>query len=135
MDFIELYNLKLDTQHIKDVQDASLHKKNFGLKIEKGLLFGTQEWFDALDTGKIKIIKLRGTITNIEMVGDHNETREFELTNEEDGKKSKWKARGKAKYYSVGKRVELDYVTQRLKKPMLMPKEYVPVLLTLKVEL
>jgi len=54
MKFIQIYSLKNDFKRIKMVQEASIDKNSYsGYKIENGLLFGTKEWFTAIDNGII----------------------------------------------------------------------------------
>ena len=79
--FKSIYNLKGDNSRIKMVQEASLDNKSFaGYKQENGLLFGTKEWFDAIETGKILKNVVRGVITRVYMSGQ-NDFPEFEVEN------------------------------------------------------
>ena len=134
MEFVELYNLREDKQHIEKVQHATLNTKEYGLQIENGLLFGSEEWFQAIDSGKIKLIEVRGTISEIRMAGDHNDSREIEVTSDFNGEKTTWGTKGKLKYFQIGKKIEITYVLQKFKKPNLVLGTYSRCILTYKVE-
>ncbi len=113
--FKSIYNLKGDNSRIKMVQEASLDNKSFaGYKQENGLLFGTKEWFDAIETGKILKNVVRGVITRVYMSGQ-NDFPEFEVENIEG--KTIWTRLGNETDYQVGKNVELIYVEQKFKRP------------------
>lgn len=112
----EIYNLRDDKRVIKAIQEVSLDKSSqAGLKIENGLLFGTDEWFRAISEGKIEKHIVTGIISKIFMSG-HNDYPEFEIKSN-DGKTSVWTREGKDSAYEVGRRVELVYVEQRYKRP------------------
>jgi hypothetical protein len=112
----EIYNLKNDRRRIKLVQNASLGKSsNSGLKIVDGILFGTKEWFNAIETGKINKVTLKGTISKVYMSG-HDDYPEFEIENESG--KSNWTREGNDNEYRVGRNVELVYVEQLFKRPL-----------------
>jgi hypothetical protein len=110
----EVYNLKKDTERIKNVQLSSITKNSSGYKIEEGLLFGTKEWFDAIETGKILKHIVQGVITRVYMSG-HNDFPEFEIENNQG--KSVWTREGIDSAYKVGQLVELIYVKQKYKRP------------------
>ena len=109
----EIYNLKYDSAHIKRVQSASLDKTYNGIKIENGLLFGTEDWFDAIETGLIKTQVISGTISKVYMAG-HNDFAEFEI--DSDGNKTRWERKGIDDVYIVGRQVELIYAIQTFKR-------------------
>jgi hypothetical protein len=117
MEFIELYDLREDTEKILSVQNATLNTQDFGLKVENGLLFGTEKWFEAINSGQIKMIELKGTITDVKKVGMNNDSREIEVTDDLTGEKSIWGTKGKWKYYQINKKVEIKYVIQKFKTP------------------
>jgi len=97
------------------VQEASLNKKNYaGYKIENGLLFGTKEWFSAIENGMISKHIVEGFISRVYMSG-HNDYPEFEIENNHG--KSTWTREGIDEAYKVGKNIELIYVEQKYKQP------------------
>lgn len=113
--FKSIYNLKGDDRRIKMVQEASLDKKSYaGYKLENGLLFGTKEWFGAIETGKILQCVVKGVIARVYMSG-HNDYAEFEIENIEG--KTVWTRLGADTAYQVGKNIELIYVEQKYKRP------------------
>lgn len=113
--FKSIYNLKGDDRRIKMVQEASLDKKSYaGYKLENGLLFGTKEWFDAIETGKIPKCVVKGLITRVYMSG-HNDYPEFEIESSEG--KTVWTRFGHDTAYQVGKNIELIYIEQKYKHP------------------
>lgn len=111
----EIYNLKNDVNRIKMIQEASLDKSlQSGLKIENGLLFGTKEWFNAIENCIIVKHTVKGIISRVYMSG-HNDYPEFEIESNED--KTTWTREGIDKAYKIGKSVELIYVEQKYKRP------------------
>lgn len=115
MKFIQIYSLKNDFKRIKMVQEASIDKNsNSGYKIENGLLFGTKEWFTAIDNGIIHKHTLKGSITRLFMSGQ-NDYPEFEIECS-DGK-SVWTRLGNDFEYKIGRKIELIYVEQKFKRP------------------
>ena len=110
----EIYNLKDDKAYIKMVQDASLDKSSTsGLKIENGLLYGTKDWFNAIERGQIITQTISGTISKVYMSG-HNDYPEFEI--DSNGNKTSWTRKGIDNAYVVGRHVELIYVIQKFKR-------------------
>ena len=111
-----VYRLKDDKNEIEALQAASSDTKSQGgLKIENGLLVGTDKWFKAVDSGQIEKTTLRGTITKVYMSG-HNDWPEFEM--EVTGQKTIWTRCGKDDLYKVGKQIELTFVKQKYKRPI-----------------
>jgi hypothetical protein len=111
----EVYNLKNDTIQIKMIQEATLDKSTrSGLKIEKGVLFGTEEWFKKIETGVIMKHIIKGVISRVYMSG-HNDYPEFEIENTEG--KTVWTREGIDTAYKVGRNIELVYVEQKYKRP------------------
>ena len=112
----EIYNLKNDSRRIKMVQEASSDKKSYaGYRIENGLLFGTKDWFTAIEQGIIAKHIVKGVITSVYISG-HNDYPEFEIRSDE-GETSIWTREGTESAYEVGTRVELSYVEQKYKRP------------------
>ena len=105
------YRLKDDKNEIEMLQAASSDPKSqSGLKIENGLLVGTDKWINSIDSGQIVKTTLRGTITKVFMSG-HNDWPEFEM--EVMGEKTNWTRCGEDDFYKVGKEIELTFVKQK----------------------
>jgi|SRR3989339_82601 len=110
------YKFSEDKDAIKRLQVASKDTSSkSGLKIENGLLVGSKDWFKAIENGFINKQTLKGVITRVYMAG-HNDWPEFEI--ECDGIKTIWTREGNDKHYVLGKKIELDYVIQKFKRPI-----------------
>ena len=121
---IQVYDLHHDAKLIRDVQHATLHRDDAGLVPENGL-FGSDEWWTAIENGVIPTIEINGVITSVFMSG-HNDYAEFEI-NDADSKTS-WARQVSAtldktltdedkwRLYSEGNPVRLQYANQRFKK-------------------
>lgn len=103
---IEVYSLKNDARRISDVQNARLNTKKYGIISEHGL-FGTDEWWRAIESGKIEAISISGVISKVYMSG-HNDFPEFKV--ESEGLVTSWERKGKEELYIEGARVKLKYV-------------------------
>ena len=114
---IKVYDLCADKKHIKDVQHATLETDDFGLQSEHGL-FGSQEWWTAVEKGVIPKVVIEGMISRVYMSG-HNDFPEFEITTETG--KSSWERLGDEKFYAVGRKCKIIYALQKFKKPLPMP--------------
>jgi len=77
-------------------------------------LFGTKEWFDAIEHEIIPKYLVKDIISKVYMSG-HNDYPEFEVENSEG--KTVWTRLGYDAAYQVGKKVELIYVEQKYKRP------------------
>ena len=108
MNLKQIYNLKNDSKRIKMVQEASLDKNSYaGYKTENGLLFGTKEWFNAIEQGIIPTYAVKGIISRVYISG-HNDYPEFEIESNEG--KTTWTREGIDVAYKVGKSIELIMV-------------------------
>ena len=115
-DLQTVYRLKDDKNEIEILQAASSDPKSpNGLKIENGLLVGTDNWFNAIDSGLLEKTTLHGTITKVFMSG-HNDWPEFEM--DVNGQRTNWTRCGKDDFYKVGKQIELTFVKQKFKRPI-----------------
>jgi len=117
MNNIEIvYDLKKDIDKIRLIQQASIDKHSqSGLKIENGLLYGSIDWFEAINNGEIETIIVKGLISKIYMSG-HNDFPEFEVESEQG--KFIWTRLGQDNLYKIGKRIEITYVEQKFKRPI-----------------
>lgn len=116
-----IYQLREDRELIADIQAASLSPKPFGFKPVNGL-FASDEWWHNLDVGVIPLIRYAGTITRLFRSGMHYESECFEILNS-DGQTFQYdlialNSRDR-KLYKVGAYVELAFVRQELKHPLL----------------
>lgn len=111
----EIYNLRNDTRTIQMIQEVSLDSNSSaGYKVEEGLLFGTNDWFKAVEKGAIRCHTIKGKISKMYLSG-HNDFPEFEIENKEG--KTTWRRMGVDNAYKVGEPVELTYVEQKYKRP------------------
>lgn len=111
----QLYSLKHDSTRIKMIQEASLDSSSrSGFIIENGLLFGTPEWFNALEIGGIKRHIIEGTILDVSLSG-HCDFPEFTLQSKNG--KSHWERLGNPNAYVVGDKICITYVEQKYKRP------------------
>jgi hypothetical protein len=116
-----VYHLREDREHIAKTQAATLSAKPFGLKPADGL-FASDEWWHNLDVGVIPVIRYAGSITRLFRSGMHNESECFEIVSP-DGQTFQYDCvalnRRDRKLYKVGAHVELAFVRQELKHPVL----------------
>lgn len=112
-----IYDLRANSQYIKNVQNASLYNEDLALKITHGL-FGSDEWWANIDSGILQKRTLKGTISRVYMSG-MNDWPEFEIVTT-DGEKSQWTREVDEKsldsMYRSGAAVEIDYVIQTFKR-------------------
>ncbi len=109
--WVKVYDLAEDQEQIRDCQKATLETDNFGL-VPEVALFGTDEWWRATEDGRIPLHRIDGTISRVYMTG-HNDWPEFEV--EADGKVTQWTREGRQDLYEEGRKIKVEYVTQRLK--------------------
>lgn len=112
-----IYYLKNDINHIKNVQEATLHTDHYGLRVTHGL-FGSDEWWEKIESGELPLATVKGTINRVYMSG-HNDFPEFEIVTLKDEKTiwARWVDDPSLdSYYKEGSQVELDYVVQMAKR-------------------
>jgi hypothetical protein len=109
-----VFDLRVAHDDIAAVQDATINSSWAGLIPDHGL-FGSREWWEAVDDGDIPTHTLSGTIARVYMSG-HNDYPEFEVI--ADGATSSWTRRGDDDTYVVGRGVVIEYVLQRYKTPL-----------------
>jgi hypothetical protein len=116
-----VYHLRKDTGHIAHVQSASLSPKASGLKATRGL-FGSEEWWQNIKSGLIPQSRKTGTITRLFRAGMHNESQCFEMVCL-DGERFEYNCiaanREYRRLYKIGAHVELTFVENELKQPIL----------------
>lgn len=111
--FIAVYRLKDDPERIRHIQRATLTTEEFGIEPTHGLL-GSDDWWCKIERGALALQTLRGQISRVYMAS-MNDWPEFELRSE-DGTLSQWTRESNTvdlgRYYSPGRRVEIDYVVE-----------------------
>ncbi len=111
--FVTVYRLKNDPERIRHIQRATLTTKEFGIEPTHGLV-GSDDWWGQIERGALALQTVRGQISRVYMAS-MNDWPEFELRSE-DGTLSQWTRESNAlafgRYYSPGRRVEIDYVIQ-----------------------
>jgi hypothetical protein len=112
--FYKVYNLRNDDIKIRITQEASLSKNTMiGLKIENGFLYGSNEWFCAINNRIIKKNIITGYISR-KYISGHNDYPEFEVT-EINGTKTIWEIKGNDTFYIEGRKIKILYVPQKFK--------------------
>ncbi|RMH25380.1 MAG: hypothetical protein D6692_11335 [Planctomycetota bacterium] len=123
-EWVKVYDLAEDEETIRLVQQATLNTEDFGL-VPEVALFGSDEWWQAIQEGRIPSHALHGVISRVFMSG-HGDWPEFEL--EAAGEKSRWTRLGPDDLYRVGNEVRVEYVLQKAKKHWLGSREQKQVL-------
>lgn len=114
---IAVYQLKKDRDRIGKIQKATLTTDDYGIQQTHGL-FGSSEWWQHIQDGKLPLHTLRGTITRVYM-GSMGDWPEFEVATPEGAKESftrECHTREQDAEYRVGRAIEIDYVWQKHKK-------------------
>ena len=111
---LTIYRLRSDKDFIAQVQKATVTTERFGIESTHGL-FGSPEWWRHVRDGTLPVHTLRGAITRVYM-GSMNDWPEFTMRSD-TGQESSWSRYASdpvfASLYTVGRRIELDYVVQR----------------------
>jgi hypothetical protein len=110
-DWKVVYDLIQDRETVDLIQNASVTKEEFGF-IPEVALFGSKEWWLAVDDGRIHRYTIEGTISRVYMSG-RGDWPEFEI--QSNGDVSRWTRFGEQSLYAVGRRVRLEYVLQKPK--------------------
>jgi len=119
MAWIEVYNLKMNSDHIAKVQQATLTTKEFGIEPTHGL-FGSEEWWQQIENGSLPVHTLLGEIVRVYMAS-MNDWPMFEVI-AEDGSLHQFtqqispSAPTFDEPYVVGRKVRVDYVWQNSRK-------------------
>ncbi|MFU8829938.1 MAG: hypothetical protein ACNA8P_10975 [Phycisphaerales bacterium] len=110
--WLKIYDLAADKNMISKVQEATLETEEYGL-VPDVALFGTADWWIAIDSGKIPRHVLTGTISHV-FDTERGGWPEFEV--ESDAGRTRWTALGNERHYREGRRVKIEYVVQKAKK-------------------
>ena len=114
-DWIVAYALADDAETVNLVQRATLNSKQFGI-VPEIALFGSDDWWRAINDGLIPKRDTTGTITRLYESG-HNDWPQFEL--ESNGTFSQWTRLGRQSLYAMGCEVRIEYVLQKLRNETL----------------
>jgi hypothetical protein len=114
MDLVQVYDLAKDREYIERIQKATVEASELALRTEHGL-FGSGKWWAAIRDGTVPTQRLEGVIARVGR-NPVNDWPEFEV--ESNGALSTWALEGDLGMYRAGKRVRIDYITQRYQKPL-----------------
>lgn len=108
-----VYKLKEDIEKIKNVQRATQTTDDFGIEPTHGM-FGSDEWWGNIESGKLSTETVQGKITKVYMAG-MNDWPEFKMM-DESGAVSSWTRETnfveQDQLYRIGAAIEIDYVWQ-----------------------
>jgi hypothetical protein len=108
-----VYDLAVDVEHVRQVQDASLHRPGFGFPPEP-FLFGSPEWWQQIESGAIPTKWVEGLITDVYWAS-MADWPEFRMRSE-DGTETTWTRMGDARRYVEGLHAKISYVELEWKK-------------------
>lgn len=111
-DWIKAYDLADDLETVALIQRATTQTEDFGL-VPEVALFGSLEWWNAVDDGRIPLQEVTGMITRLFTSG-HRDWPEFELDSR--GSKTRWTRVGDQSAYKEGKQVRIEFVLQKARK-------------------
>lgn len=113
-DLVIVYQLRQSKQEIEAAQRATLTTWKFGIARTHGL-FGSDEWWKNIESGKLKVQTLSGVITRLYM-GSMGDWPMFDMRSE-TGKEFSFSRYSNGKdlgnLYAAGRSIEVDYVLQR----------------------
>lgn len=118
--FDKIYLLADDAKRIGQIQKATLETKDHGLALDHGL-FGSDDWWDAIERGDLPLNTVCGTITAVAMTS-MNDYPSFKML-ADDGSVTDWLTRESApdfrrdQRYRVGQRIIRTYVDVSPKNP------------------
>jgi hypothetical protein len=104
-----IYDLSNDHELVEKVQRATLTTTDFGI-VPEIALYGSTEWWEAIEDGRIPKHAIDGVISDVFTSGDSNWP-QFEI--DCNGSKTVWTRCGDPLSYEVGQRVKLIYVVQK----------------------
>jgi hypothetical protein len=112
-EWIKVYDLRDAVDYVARIQEVTRTTKDFGLEPEP-YLFGSDEWWRAVERGEIPIHRVKGIIETPRWgsMGDWPMVR----IRHDDGNVSEWTREGDVAQYSRGRPIKLEYVLQRHRK-------------------
>lgn len=108
-----VYDLAADAEHVRDVQEASLHRPGYGFPPEP-VLFGSPEWWREIETGRIPTRWVEGVIADVYWAS-MADWPEFRMRSA-DGAETTWTRMGDVRRYVEGLHVKVSYVELERKK-------------------
>jgi hypothetical protein len=113
-DSVPMYKLRDDSKRIAQIQKATIETETFGIEPTHGL-FGSEEWWANISSGRLQRHTLSGVITRI-YFGSMGDWPMFEMKHG-SGECTSWTREVNAKeqdaFYKIGVPIEVDYVVQR----------------------
>jgi len=112
-----VYQLKEDQRLIQQVQRATRTTENFGIEPTHGI-FGSDEWWQNIESGRLALHTLKGKITKVYMsgMGPKGDWPEFKMVSD-TGEESSWTRMmhlaEQDQLYRVGAPIEIDFVWQQ----------------------
>jgi hypothetical protein len=112
-----VYRLKEDQRLIQLVQRATRTTENFGIEPTHGM-FGSDEWWQNIESGRLALHTLKGKITKVYMsgMGPTGDWPEFKMVSD-TGEESSWTRMmhfaEQDQLYRVGAPIEIDFVWQK----------------------
>jgi hypothetical protein len=113
-DFLKVYDLARDREYIERIQKATVEGGELALRTDHGL-FGSAKWWAAIRDGTVPTQRLEGAISRVGR-NPLSDWPDFEVDSK--GERSTWALEGDLNMYRVGKRVRIEYVTQRYQEPL-----------------
>ena len=113
LQWTHVYDLAADTEHVRDVQEASLHRPGYGFP-PKPVLFGSPEWWREIETGRIPTRLVEGVIEDVYWAS-MADWPEFRL-HSSDGAETTWTRMGDVRRYVKGLHAKASYVELERKK-------------------
>ncbi|MHB1550418.1 MAG: hypothetical protein ACYCX6_04370 [Vulcanimicrobiaceae bacterium] len=113
-----VYLLSQDGRQIARIQNATLHT-DFGFALDHGL-FGSDDWWRAIERGELSVNSVRGTICAL-LMESQNDWPIFRILTEDGvvtGPITREALPQTAELYQVGRRVIWKYVETPLKRPV-----------------
>ena len=109
MQWYTVYDLSKDNTRVKKIQRATLETEDYGFLPEIAL-FGSPEWWKAVEDGRIPIYTVTGFISKV----NENIRGAWPVCEvNSDGEKTEWTRDGEDAAYQVGRRICIEYVYQR----------------------
>jgi hypothetical protein len=113
-EFQIVYRFRDDTERVSAIQRATLTTDHAGIEPTHGLV-GSDEWWRNIETGRLPLQTVRGTISRVYMAS-MNDWPEFEVR-ADAGELSRWTRESNTadlgRAYAPGRLVEVDYVIQK----------------------
>ena len=114
-----VYLLSKDRKTIEAIQNATLHTEEYGIAMDHGL-FGSEDWWGAIERGDLPVHTVRGTISAL-LMESMNDWPTFRILTQ-DGSITESITReslpARFTLYEVGRRVVWKYVETRHKRPI-----------------